>query len=54
MEWFKKENHERAASVIYTGEMKAGRRYGTGVELYRSGAKYSGQWSENVKEGKGE
>jgi hypothetical protein len=34
--------------------MKAGRRHGTGVSLYRSGSKYSGEWSENVKEGKGE
>jgi hypothetical protein len=54
LEWFKTENNQRVASVIYTGEMKAGRRHGTGVSLQRSGAKYSGQWSENVKEGKGE
>jgi hypothetical protein len=40
--------------LVYTGEMKAGRRHGTGVALYRSGSKYSGEWSADVKEGKGE
>ena len=44
----------RKEASIYTGEMKAGRRHGTGVLLHRSGSKYSGQWSENVKEGKRE
>ena len=42
------------ANLVYTGEMKSGRRHGTGVALHRSGSKYSGQWSENLKEGKGE
>ena len=45
---------ERQTSLVYTGEMKSGRRHGTGVALHRSGSKYSGQWSENLKEGKGE
>jgi hypothetical protein len=40
--------------LVYTGEMKAGRRQGTGVALYRSGSKYSGEWSADVREGKGE
>ena len=44
----------RELIVVYTGEMKSGRRHGAGVALYRSGAKYSGQWHDNVKEGKGE
>ena len=50
LEWFKPTKTERIDRV-YTGEMKSGRRHGTGVALYRSGAKYSGQWSDNVKEG---
>lgn len=54
LEWFKIEDNRRAARVIYTGEMKSGRRHGTGIALYLSGSKYSGQWSENLKEGKGE
>ena len=33
LEWFKTEDDQRAASVIYTGEMKAGRRHGMGVSL---------------------
>ena len=55
LDWSKAEkNGQSAPSLVYTGEMKAGRRHGTGILLQRSGAKYSGQWSENVKEGKGE
>jgi hypothetical protein len=53
LEWFEGRS-DQLKSLVYTGEMKAGRRHGTGVLLYRSGSKYSGQWSENVKEGKGE
>ena len=54
LEWFKPAEPRPETSLVYTGEMKSGRRHGTGVALHRSGSKYSGQWSENVKEGKGE
>jgi len=54
LEWYKIEKQQRIVNLVYTGELKAGRRDGTGVSLQRSGAKYSGQWSNNVKAGKGE
>jgi hypothetical protein len=55
LEWFMPRKLEAPLSVlVYTGEMKAGRRDGTGVALYRSGSKYSGEWRADVKEGKGE
>jgi hypothetical protein len=56
LEWYKpaRVRSEAQTSLVYTGEMKSGRRHGTGVALHRSGSKYSGQWSENLKEGKGE
>ena len=54
LEWFKQGESGRETSLVYTGEMKSGRRHGTGVALHLSGSKYSGQWSENLKNGKGE
>jgi hypothetical protein len=54
LEWFKQDESRRETSLVYTGEMKSGRRHGTGVALHLSGSKYSGQWSDNFKEGKGE
>jgi hypothetical protein len=54
LEWFKEAEPRPQTSLVYTGEMKSGRRHGRGIALYRSGSKYSGQWSENLKEGKGE
>ena len=54
LEWFKPAEPRPEVGLVYTGEMKSGRRDGRGVALHRSGSKYSGQWSENLKEGKGE
>ena len=53
LEWLKEAEPRPQTILLYTGEMKSGRRHGRGVALYRSGSKYSGQWSENLKEGKG-
>ncbi|HEY5704726.1 MAG TPA: hypothetical protein VIS96_04050 [Terrimicrobiaceae bacterium] len=54
LEWFKRAEPRPQMSLVYTGEMKSGRRHGTGVALHRSGSKYSGQWSEDLKVGKAE
>jgi hypothetical protein len=61
LEWYKMEktphaggNPSQVSQLVYTGELKAGRRDGTGTSLPKSGAKYSGQWKDNLKEGKGE
>ena len=63
LEWYKMEKTphaggmvypSRVSQLVYTGELKAGRRDGTGISLPKSGAKYSGQWKDNLKEGKGE
>ena len=54
LEWLKEAEPRPQTILLYTGEMKSGRRHGRGVALYRSGSKYSGQWSENLKEGNGE
>lgn len=54
LEWFKWAEPRREVFGVYTGEMKSGRRHGTGVALYRSGSKYSGHWNEDLKEGKGD
>ena len=45
LEWFRPTQKRKESIVVYTGEMKSGRRHGAGVALYRSGAKYSGQWT---------
>ena len=42
LEWFKPTQKRNESIVVYTGEMKSGRRHGAGVALHRSGAKYSG------------
>jgi hypothetical protein len=63
LEWYKMEKTPHAgrkdyprlvSQFVYTGELKAGRRDGTGISLPKSGAKYSGQWKDNLKEGNGE
>jgi hypothetical protein len=63
LEWYKMEKTphaggmvypSRVSQLVYTGELKAGRRDGTGISLPKSGAKYSGQWKDNLKEGRGE
>ena len=54
LEWFKPAEARPEVGLIYSGEMKSGRRHGRGVALHRSGSKYSGQWRENLKEGQGE
>ncbi len=54
LEWSEPAEPQAKPVLVYTGEMRSGRRHGTGVSLHRSGSKYSGQWSENLKEGKGE
>lgn len=38
----------------YQGTLKAGKREGQGTWLHRSGAKYDGGWTNNLKHGKGE
>ena len=54
LEWYKTENNQRILNLVYTGELKAGQRHGTGVAIHLSGAKYSGQWKAHMKEGRGE
>ena len=54
LEWSEPVEPQPKPVLVYIGEMRSGGRHGPGVSLHRNGSKYSGQWSENLKEGKGE
>lgn len=37
---------------MYDGELHYGKRHGFGVFYYANGARYEGEWKDNVKSGK--
>jgi hypothetical protein len=45
---------EKGEVSIYSGTMVGGKREGMGTWYHRSGSKFFGQWSDNLKHGEGE
>ena len=45
-------DHQYPMYNIYRGFFVGGKRHGFGIFQYANGAKYEGEWSENLKHGK--